>query len=144
MILKNRFQPKSQSTGVSAALLLVRLIVGAAFIIHGWAKIHHPWSWAGLQSPFPGFLLFLAAISEFFGGMAWILGLVTPLASLGIGATMVVAVETLLLSWHLPFVSPNGGPSYELASAYLAVAVILLAAGPGRFSLDRILFGENG
>jgi putative oxidoreductase len=44
---------------------------------------------------------------------------------------------------HDPFVALKGGPSYELASVYLCVAVLLLLAGPGRFSVDRVVFGEK-
>jgi putative oxidoreductase len=143
MAVEPRIKPLSHSRPASAALLLLRLIAGSAFVIHGWAKMHHPASWGGPNSPFPGFLQFLAAISEFFGGIAWIVGLVTPFASLGIGFTMAVAVETLLLSWRLPFVSQKGGPSYELAAAYLAISAVLLALGPGKYSLDSLIFGER-
>lgn len=75
----------------------------------------------------------LAALSEFGGGIAWILGLLTPIASLGIAFTMAVAVARHALR-HDPFI---GG--YELAAVYLCVALTLLLAGPGRYSLDRAL-----
>ena len=32
---------------------------------------------------------------------------------------------------------------FEPASVYLCVALLLLFAGPGRFSLDRFVFGEK-
>ena len=44
---------------------------------------------------------------------------------------------------HDPFVSQTGGSSYEPALGYLCVAVLLLLAGPGRFALDRIIFGDR-
>jgi putative oxidoreductase len=128
---------------VSAALFLMRLVGGAAFAIHGWGKLEHPWSWMGPNAPFPGFLQILATAAEFLGGIAWILGIGTPIASLAIGATMAVAVLTLLFAWNAPFVSPTGELSYEQASAYLCTALLLLTLGPGRLSLDRQLFGER-
>ena len=41
------------------------------------------------------------------------------------------------------FVSKAGEPSFELAAIYLCVALILIGVGPGRFSLDRALFGQR-
>jgi putative oxidoreductase len=40
-------------------------------------------------------------------------------------------------------VALQGGRSWELAGVYLCVAVLLLLAGPGRFSVDRVVFGEK-
>ena len=82
----------------------------------------------------------LAALSEFGGGIAWMIGLLTPLASLGIGCTMAVAVGMHVLGGD-PFVAR--GASYELAAVYLCLSILFIASGPGRFSLDANLFGRG-
>src|SRR5947209_3210606 len=72
----------------AVALLFLRLVAGSAFVFHGWPKIQHPTSWMGPEAPVPGVLQALAAISEFGGGLSWILGALTPLFSLGLIGTM--------------------------------------------------------
>jgi len=139
-MIKAALQPAPPA---SWALLLLRLVVGTAFIIHGWQRSRTRSAGRDLESPVPGLFQFLAALSEFGGGIAWILGLLTPLAALGIGCTMTVAVFMHSMVLHDPFVSLTGGRSYELASAYLCIALLLLALGPGRFSLDANVFGER-
>jgi len=42
-----------------------------------------------------------------------------------------------------PFVSMTGGPSFELAAVYFCIALLLIAMGPGRLSVDRKLFGPR-
>jgi putative oxidoreductase len=84
----------------------------------------------------------LAALSEFGGGLAWILGLLTPLASLGAACTMVVAVWVHAVLKGDPFVA-MGGPSYELASLFLVISLVLMFVGPGRYSLDSTFFGKR-
>jgi len=131
------------STPVAVALLLVRVVGGSAFMLHGWGKIQNPLSWMGPDGFAPGVLQGLAALAEFGGGLAWILGLLTPLASLGIASTMVVAVTFHAILRGDPFVASGGGPAYELAAVYLCIALLLIAAGPGRFALDRLVFGRR-
>ena len=138
-----RLKPLRQSARVSAGLLLLRLVAGAAFLYHGYGKIQNPFGWMGPDAGFPGVIQALAALSEFGGGLAWMLGLLTPLASFGLACTMTVAVWMHAAVLHDPFVALQGGRSYELASVYLCVAVLLLLAGPGRFSVDRVAFGEK-
>src|SRR5438552_13740892 len=127
-------------------LLVLRLVVGGAFILHGWPKIQNATTWmnamAGDQAP-PPFLQAAAAVAEFGGGIAWILGLLTPLASILIACVMATAIVTVHLKAGQPFVDPMGGKSFELPAAYLAVALCLLLAGPGRMSLDALLFGRR-
>jgi putative oxidoreductase len=127
----------------SVGLLLLRLVVGAAFLFHGWPKIHHPLDWMGPEASMPAILQCLAALSEFGGGMALILGLLTRLATLGIAGVMSVALATVHLPMGHPFVGKPGGPSYELAAVYLACVILLLLLGPGRLSLDALLFGAS-
>ena len=128
----------------SVGLLLLRLVMGAAFLFHGWPKIQNPMGWMGPEAHVPAILQALAALAEFGGGMALIGGLLTRLAALGIATTMIVALGMVHLPHGDPFVSKTGGPSYELAAVYLACAVVFLLLGPGRFSLDAFLFGKAG
>lgn len=145
IILKRIFQPVPLPTLASAALLLLRLIVGAAFVFHGWGKIQTPVSWNPPESPIliPAFFQFLASISEFGGGIGWILGFLTPIASFGIGCTMTVAVYLVSMVFNSPFVNMTGGVSYELPLVYLGIALVFLVLGPGKFSLDKAIFGEQ-
>jgi putative oxidoreductase len=130
----------------AAALLLVRLVMGAAFILHGWPKIQNPLGWMNAMGGqgVPSFLQALAALAEFGGGIALVLGLLTPIAALGIVCQMLGALLLVHFPKGDPFVaSAPGASSYELALVYLAAAVLLIALGPGRWSLDASLFGER-
>ncbi len=98
----------------------------------------------GPKAPVPGVFQALAALAEFGGGLCWVLGLLTPVASLLILGEMAVALGMVHLPQGHPFVaSPPGGPSYEPALGYLAIAVALLLVGPGKLSLDAWLFGRG-
>jgi putative oxidoreductase len=126
----------------SVGLLVLRAVVGAAFMFHGWPKIQQPMAWMPPEANMPGALQLLAAAAEFGGGAALILGLLTRLAALGLIATMAVALTTVHIAQRHPFVGKPGDPSSELAAVYLACSLLLLLTGPGRFSLDAMLFGR--
>ncbi len=123
---------------VGVGLLVLRVAAGVAFLFHGWPKIQNPFGWMGEGAGIPGWLQALAALSEFGGGAAWIVGLLTPLASFGILCTMVKAVHLHAIVLQHPFVGKQG--SYELALVYGCVAVLLLLTGPGKLSLDALIF----
>ena len=129
----------------AVALLFLRLVAGTAFVLHGWPKIQHATSWMPAEAPIPGWLQFLAALSEFGGGVAWVLGALTPLASLGLICTMAFATFLVHVRMGHPFVGDpvTHGPSYESALGYLAIAVLFLIVGPGRLSVDALLFGKK-
>ena len=141
MEIKKRFAVPDQSSFADVALLLMRFVAGLAFMFHGWGKIQNPFGWMGPDAFAPGIFQALAAVSEFGGGLALILGLLTPLAALGIGSTMAVALYTHAIMKGDPFV--GRGSSYELPAVYLALSILLIATGPGRLSLDRVLFGRT-
>jgi len=135
--MKQIFFPKTDlstsSKRVSVALLAIRLVAGAAFILHGSGKIVHPFSWMPPEAPVPGIFQALAALSEFGGGIAWILGLLTPLASAGLFCTMSVAAF-----FHIQKGDGLVG-GYELAAVYWTISLLLLVAGPGRYSIDAVI-----
>ncbi|MEA9357363.1 DoxX family protein [Bacteriovorax sp. PP10] len=144
-MIKKYFQPSVQTNFASTALFVLRLIAGIAFIIHGMGKIQSPLGWLPANAPIhiPALFQFLAAVAEFAGGIAWILGLLTPLASFGISINMLVATSVHLFVFNDPFVTTSGGTSYEPALGYFAIALVLMAVGPGKFSLDKFIFGEK-
>lgn len=122
---------------LSTSLLLLRVAFGVAMAIHGWPKCQHLTTWMGPDAPVPAVLVALAAIAEFAGGIAIVLGALTPIAAFGNACTMAVAA-----AYHInkgdPWIS-KGGASWELAGIYLVLSIVLLLVGPGRFSLDAIL-----
>ena len=125
--------PLPPSTAASAGLLLLRVFAGLSMAGHGWGKIQDPFHWmddpAGAP---PAIFQFLAAVAEFFGGIGIAVGLVSVVAAFGIACTMVVAMQH-----HISAGDPPG--KWELAGLYFCISVVLLLAGPGRFSLDALI-----
>lgn len=133
----------------AVGLLIVRLLFGIGIALHGYQKLSSPggafgWADAGLQFQIPTFFQGLATLAELGGGLAMIVGLVTPLAMMGILCTMGVAI--IKFHWgvrHAHYVPLRGGFDYEAAAHYFIIALGLLLTGPGTLSLDWWLFGRR-
>lgn len=125
---------------IDTALAVLRVVLGVTFILHGGQKLFVfglagvSGAFAQMGIPAPGILGPFVAFVEFFGGIAITLGLLTRLAALGVGATMVVAILTV----HLKngFFAPTG---VELPLALLGSAIALIITGAGDFSLDALV-----
>lgn len=141
--IKNFMKVPNQATGTSIALFALRLAMGSAFILHGWGKIQTPFGWMPPESPVPGFLQFLAAISEFGGGIALVLGLLTRLSSLGLMFTMLVATFFHAVMMGDPFVRQGPGGAFELPLMYALISILFIVVGPGKFSIDAKIFPKN-
>ncbi len=125
--------------------LALRVPVGTILAAHGAQKLFGWFGGYGLEGTgqwmasiglTPGYLMAtLAGSSEFLGGLALILGLLTRPAALVTAFTMVVAILTVHLNNGL-FMSNNG---YEFALSLLAATSALVFLGGGRFSLDQLL-----
>ena len=127
---------------VSTGLLLVRLVVGAAFILHGWPKVQNPTGWMNeMPGAPPGAVQAIPAVFEFVGGILLAAGLLTRGAALALASVMIAALALVHIPRGDPFVAV-GRSSAELASAYLVVNLLIAATGPGTFSLDESLFGR--
>ena len=111
-MLKLFYPPFIRGRG-AVGLLILRVVMGAAFILHGWPKFQNAFHWMDREDapgP-PGLLQALAAFSEFGGGIALIVGLLTPLAALGIACTMIGALAMVHLPHGDPFVATNVNPN---------------------------------
>ena len=132
-----RFYRQDWAPWQSLGLFALRLVVGAAFVLHGWPKIQNPLHWMGDKvSPF---LQLCSAVAEFGGGVALILGFLTPLAAAALAINMAVALLIVHFPQHQPFV---GKGSFELPLVHFAIMVALLGTGPGAYSLDAMVFGR--
>ncbi|PZD73327.1 hypothetical protein C1752_02397 [Acaryochloris thomasi RCC1774] len=143
-------------TGIQGGTLLaLRVGLGILFVLHGYPKVTHLQQWSeSLEMPI--YLCFLSASSMVLGGICLTFGLLTPLTCLALLASMAFAL-VLEITKGLPFIAndpylipageyegENGKgepPSQEKAFVYNLMLIVLLAFGPGSFSLDAWLFG---
>lgn len=126
---------KYRNTGI----LLMRVGLGITFMVHGFPKLAGgPETWEGIGSSMKIFGLdffplgwgFLAAVSEFIGGLFLVLGLFFRLSVLSLLATMTIAASV-----HL-----NKGEGFSGASHAIELAIVMLGLlfiGPGKYSVDK-------
>jgi putative oxidoreductase len=122
--------------------LVLRIVLGLAFVQYGLTKAAHPFGWAasiGLPG-LPPLVQALVAIAELGGGALLLLGALTPVAGLLVALDMLGAIIT--------FVIPHGGMAWISATPrltleknliYGAAALTLVLTGPGAYSLDALL-----
>ena len=126
------------------ALLVLRAVLGTFLAAHGAQKLFAWLGGPGLRrtSEWLGSVGFspstvwavLAGTLELCGGVLFALGLLCPLGSLGIGASMSTAIAKI----HRPRVWATDG-GFELPLKNLAVVLAVDISGPGAFSLDHVL-----
>lgn len=118
--------------GIAYALL--RIVAGAALIVHGYPKIQDPMKLVGMVESLgfvPGAFWGPAlAATEFFGGILLVLGLLTRPAALG--ATIVLLV-TVYFHW---IVQSQGWAGSEKSILWAAMTFLIFTRGAGAFSID--------
>src|ERR1700694_4994946 len=130
---------------IAFGLLIVRLVVGLTVAAHGAQKLFGWWGGPGMSNwtqsvrrlrirPAQPWA-WVAALSEFGGGLLLALGLLSPLGSLAIIGAMVVAIATVHLSKG--FWAGKGG--FEFNLALITGAAARAFTGPGPYSIDNAL-----
>ena len=127
----NRLQP--------FALLVMRLVLGAILIAHGyhkvWGGFHHHMDYVGSLG-LPKWMAYLSAGTEFFGGIAIVPGLFTRFFAAAFIIEMAVAI------WKVHFkngLMGNGGYEFPLAMATIAFGLLCFGGGPWGAT-----FGKSG
>lgn len=120
-------------------LLILRIGIGSMFLWHGFPKlIGGPEKWTmvgtamaglGIKS-MPVFWGFMAAFSEFFGGIFLILGFFFRPACVLLTITMMVAAKM-----HFDKGEGLTGASHAIENGILFLSLIII--GPGKDSIDK-------
>src|ERR1700744_2950754 len=127
-------------------LLILRLVLGLTLAAHGFNKLFGggriPGTAAWFESigmKYGTFQAVGAATTEISAGLGVAAGLLTPIPAAGFVALMLVAAWTV--HRHNGFFIVKEGWEYNLVLATAAVVVATL--GPGKFSLDYVIFGDK-
>ncbi|MGF7231680.1 DoxX family protein [Arachidicoccus sp.] len=133
------------------APLVLRLIVGIGFMVHGYVKISR--GTVGFEKlliqigvPFAHVNGLLVPYIELLGGLAVLTGLYLRMIAIPLIITMLVAMFSI--QFHYGFSSVNtigltsagpkfGPPGYEINLLYIACLISLIFTGPGIFSIDE-------
>ena len=129
--------------GKSFALLVARLTIAYGFYEpakNKWADIDAIAGWFGSMGiPFPTLNAYMAASTEALGVLLLTLGLFTRAISIPLIIVMIVAITTV----HMPNGFAAGDNGFEIPFYYMVFLLVFLSQGAGKFSLDRLIFGEN-
>jgi putative oxidoreductase len=132
------------ASNAPAAVLLIRLLVGAVFVSEGIQKFLFPADlgvgrFTKIGLPSPEVLAPFVGVVEIVGGLLLLLGLLTRLAALALLVDMLVAITTtkipILLKEGLWKMAHEARTDWSM----LLGALFLLLVGAGAWSLDVLL-----
>jgi len=127
----------------SPLLLAIRLYWGWQFFLTGRGKLMNPGKvtefFQSLHIPFPAFNVYLAGGTECCGGLLLLAGLCSRLISLPLIFVTVIAYLTAEINTVKNiFSAPDKFVSAD-PFLFMLAAIIVLAFGPGAFSLDWLI-----
>jgi putative oxidoreductase len=131
------------------ALTVIRLVAGGVMLPHGMQKMFGWFGGAGFtatmhgftQRGFPAPLVFLAIMAEFLGSVGLILGFLSRVAAFSIAVDMSVAaiMVTSRFGMFINWAGKQKGEGMEYQFLMIGMALAILIAGGGAFSVDRAL-----
>ena len=129
---------------VNWAPLALRVALGVLFIVHGYPKLFKDFKGtagflAGLGFKPGAFWAFVLGASEFFGGIAILVGIFSRIASALLIISMTVAILFNIFKWKKPFTKGAEGAGWEFDLVILAGLIALLLLGSGNWSFDQMI-----
>jgi uncharacterized membrane protein YphA (DoxX/SURF4 family) len=141
--IKNKKEVRKVIKKYEIGALVLRLVLGITFFIHGFAKfqggIENVAGWFSSMG-LPGFMAYAIATIELVGGIALIIGLGTRVISALFVFVMLGAIIKVKLA--AGFMGDGKTAGYELELVLLSIAVYLFINGSKLFSLQN-LFGKK-
>lgn len=130
------------------ALLLARVGLGLAMVIHGWLRWQYPGQGVEKQieflntfgTPYAAVAAWSNIVLELVGGIFLIAGFLTPLvgAAVVVQQVLMIAYTNWFRGWDLlnPDGTYNGGYEYNVLIGLFALLFVVF--GAGRISIDRL------
>ena len=122
-------------------------MIGLIFVLGGWPKLLHFQATVArlTERGIPEFLAYLAPPVEFLGGLALVLGFLTPYAAILVLLFTIVATATSHRFWE--FTDPaqyraQNTNFWKNISMMGGILLLWVTAG-GRYSLDRVFFRRD-
>ncbi len=114
----------------------IRAVLGATFLVHSLKKFDPSWqTWLVETAGLPPEMQLPIALAEFIGGIFLITGVLTRITSIIFSIILLGAI------FHIrgigEFFISQGGFEWDLMM--LAVALTIIAAGPGRISISHLV-----
>lgn len=124
------------------SLVLVRLVLGGIFFLHGAQKVFGWFDGPGLERfvewigayGVSEHIAYLAAFAELIGGILLLVGRASRIGALMVLLVMLGAI--FIVHWPHGFFLQNQGFEYPLVLALCALAVLI--GGPGRCALPKM------
>jgi len=141
------------ATDRSALLTLLRITLGLVILPHGLQKAFGwfgGYGFTGTMGFFgsigiPAFLGFLSIAAESAGALALIAGVTTRIAAFGLIVNMLVAASMHRANgFFMNWTGQQKGEGIEFHILFVAIAVVILIAGAGRWSIDRAITAKKG
>jgi putative oxidoreductase len=130
--------------------LVLRVMLGIVMFPHGAQKLlgwFGGFGFAGTMGFFtqqmhiPAVLAFLVILAESIGAVGLILGFLSRVAAFGMACVMVGAIwlvhwpNGLFMNWS----GKQAGEGFEYHLLVIAISLVLMIAGSGKWSVDRII-----
>lgn len=133
-------KPLTYPWATSALPTLLRIALGVLLVYHGSPKIFNGTegivtSLTAMEWPMPAFLAYMAGLIEFVGGICIVVGLLTR--------PMALASIVLFCAIYFGYHAADPFPKKEKALLFLILSVFTFMSGPGKASVDALLFREK-